>query len=119
MIECPQCNNKATRLPGTSYGISHAIAYYKCSDCDIKFSVTGNVVKMMNDEPELTFRTRRQAFGAVRQAMKDDREWFGANTEETIELARSVVQLYFFRKDKPRKHKRDFVLGNRFKRQAA
>lgn len=100
MTSCPQCNEKPRRLSGgyKHIGDINSIAYYFCDDCELKFSVTGHVVKIMTDEPGQTFKSKREAFRVLRLAMRDDRAWFDGITEETETLARGVWQNWIVRR---------------------
>lgn len=93
-MNCPQCNEKATRKGGGVTVNAGRICYYHCPDCGITFAVTGQVVRILTDEPDLPFKSRREAFRTVRQAVRDDREWFEAVTDETEALARLVIRNY-------------------------
>jgi hypothetical protein len=93
---CPTCQQPARRLSGgyEHIGGKSRIAYWVCDndDCDtLKFSAIGQIVKILTDEPGQTFKNSREALRVLRLSMRDDREWFGEVSEETLLLARQVV----------------------------
>lgn len=90
-MNCPQCNEKAKALPGGNLGVSHSTRYYRCLNCDVKIKTVGPVVQIMPDEPETQFKNSWEAARVLRQAVADDRLWFGEVTDETRELARRVL----------------------------
>lgn len=113
---CPQCNEKATRKGGGATINAGRICYYHCPDCNTDFSVTGQTVKVLDHEPELPFRNRREALHSLYRAVKDDREWFGAVTEETSELGRAIFRQYLVnnkRKAEPRRQSISFGFARR------
>jgi len=102
-VNCPTCAIPAYRLSGGYKHISGVdrIRYFECrnDDCEtVKFSVIGHVVKIMIDEPGLTFKTKREAFKVLRLTIRDDREWFDGITEETKTLVHSVLQNWMLRR---------------------
>lgn len=90
-MNCPECNEKARSLPGGNLGATHNTRYYHCSGCEIKFKAVGPVVQIIPDEPEASFKSSREAARVLRQAVADDRLWFGEVSDETRELARQVL----------------------------
>lgn len=90
-MNCPECNEKAKALPGGNLGTVHSTRYYRCSGCEIKFKTVGPVVQIIPDEPESQFKSSREAARVLRQAVADDRLWFGEVSDETRELARQVL----------------------------
>lgn len=96
-MNCPTCAIPAYRLSGgyKHIGAKSRIAYFECrnGDCEtVKFSVVGDVVKIMTDEPGQTFKSSREALRVLRQAARDDLEWFDGVSEETETLARQVCR---------------------------
>lgn len=86
-MNCPECNEPAKSLPGGNLGAVHSTRYYRCPNCDIKIKVAGPVVQIMTDEPQASFKSSREASRVLRQAMADDKRWFGEITADTLDLA--------------------------------
>jgi len=97
-VNCPTCQQSAYRLSGgyKHIGAATRIAYWQCrnDDCEVvKFSVIGQVVRIMTDEPGQTFKSIREALRVLRLTIRDDRAWFDEVSDETLALARQVVSL--------------------------
>lgn len=101
-MNCPQCESKASSLPGGHRGIIHSTRYYQCRLCGIKLAVTGDVVRILPDEIDTTFKSKAEARRVLYESARNDREWFGELTDETIRIARVFVKKFLFKKEKRR-----------------
>jgi hypothetical protein len=98
-VNCPTCTHNARRLSGGHKHLGNRggkhIAYFQClnEDCETgKFSENRGVVSVMTDEPCVTFKSNREALRVLREAVRDDREWFGEITDETRALVGVVLE---------------------------
>lgn len=124
-MNCPQCDGKPKTLPGGTRGIIHSTRYYQCDFCGIKFAATGDVVRILPDEVDTSFKSKAEARRVLYESARNDREWFkgmsdGVLTDETISIARIFFRKFLFKKGKPATHRQPlkptFSIGSKFNR---
>lgn len=112
-MNCPECNEPAKTIPGGDMGAVHTTRYYRCLACEIKFKTVGPVVQIMSEEPESSFKSSREAARVLRQAVADDRQWFGEVSDETRDLARQVLPVLLRKIRGPQPRRTGLSFGKR------